>query len=127
MKEQNILKTILLKCCRGPVRLWRQNAGMAWTGEVHRLQSGDVLIKNPRPLRAGFKGLSDLGGYRSVTITPDDVGKKVAIYCAIEVKTKRGRPTKEQAAFLDRVRQAGGIAGIARSDAEAQDLLDQQG
>lgn len=34
---------------------------------------------------------------------------------AIEVKTKQGRPTPEQLAFIDLVNQMGGIAFIARS------------
>lgn len=40
---------------------------------------------------------------------------------AIEVKTKQGRPTPEQIAFLDLVNQMGGIAFIARSIEDVED------
>lgn len=123
MKEQNILKTILLAVCNGPVRLWRQNAGQGWVGKVKRIDADTVLIRHAQPLRAGFRGLSDLGGYKTVTITPEMVGQKVAVYCAVEVKTPTGRTTKEQKAFLRRVTDAGGMAGIARSAEEAQAIL----
>ena len=136
MKEQNVLKKIMLAVCNGPRRLWRSNAGMAWTGDVFRnrgakpvtatLAPGDMVIRNPRPFRAGFKGLSDLTGYVSVTIREADVGKKVAVFSAVEVKKPKARgATKEQAAFIDRVKLAGGFAGVARSPEEAETILKQ--
>ena len=42
---------------------------------------------------------------------------------AVEVKTPKGRTTPEQDRFLQAVRNAGGIAGVARSPAEALSLL----
>jgi hypothetical protein len=52
---------------------------------------------------------------KPVTITPDMVGRTVAIFTAIEVKTPTGKPTPEQLHFVNRVKDLGGIAGIARS------------
>ena len=64
-------------------------------------------------------GGADLLGWQSVTITPDMVGKKVAIFCAIETKREGGRIKPEQQNFIDQVKKAGGIAGIVRSEEEA--------
>jgi len=131
MKEQNILKTILLDVCRGSVRLWRSNAGQGWVGKTHHVGSagmvkvypGDVVVRNAQPLRAGFKGLSDLTGYVTIEVTPDMVGEKIAVFSAVEVKAARGRASKEQKSFIERVLAAGGRAGIARSSEDAKKVL----
>jgi len=71
----------------------------------------------------GSPGGSDLICYRKVTITPEMVGAEVPIFAAIEVKTAKGRATEQQKAFIEHIRNAGGIAGIARSVDEAQSIL----
>ncbi len=60
-------------------------------------------------------GTSDLIGWKSRVITPDMVGKKIAIFTVCEVKSERGRLTKEQTDFLAAVDEAGGIAIVAHS------------
>ncbi|MFN9976385.1 MAG: VRR-NUC domain-containing protein [Phycisphaerae bacterium] len=52
------------------------------------------------------------------------VGRKLAIFAAVEVKTERGRITVDQLNFIEQVRSAGGIAGIARSPEDARNLLE---
>jgi hypothetical protein len=64
-------------------------------------------------------GGSDLIGWRTVTITPDMVGRQLAVFTAIEVKTSTGRATPAQRNFIHAVHQAGGFSGIARSVADA--------
>ena len=71
----------------------------------------------------GSPGGSDLIGYRRVTVTPEMVGQDVAVFAAVEVKTPRGRIKPEQQQFVDHIRGAGGIAGIARSVDEAKNIL----
>ena len=103
MTEQALQQRILLALGRGATRLWRNNTGML------RDQQG-------RPVRFGLcEGSADLIGYHSVTITPDMVGQRLAVFTAVEVKTPTGRPTPEQTAFLKHIQDAGGRAGIARS------------
>ncbi len=63
-------------------------------------------------------GSSDLIGWTTRTVTPDMVGQRVAIFTAIEVKTLTGQPTDQQSHFLETVHRAGGIAFIARSEAD---------
>lgn len=69
------------------------------------------------------KGSADLIGWRTITITPDMVGRQLAVFTSIEVKTERGRVRPEQHAWLTAVTGAGGIAGIARSIQDANDLV----
>jgi hypothetical protein len=109
--EAKVQNTIRLALGRGLVRLFRNNTG-ALKDQQGRLVTFGLC-----------KGSSDLIGWRSTTVTPDMVGRQVAIFVAIEVKD-RGRPTPEQQAFVALVRKAGGLAGIARSIVEAQAILD---
>jgi hypothetical protein len=51
------------------------------------------------------------------------VGRKLAIFTAIEVKTEKGRPTKAQQNFIEQVHNAGGIAGVCRSVQDMKDLI----
>jgi hypothetical protein len=71
----------------------------------------------------GSPGGSDLIGYRKVAITPEMVGTEIAVFAAVEVKAAKGKATEQQKAFIEHIRNAGGIAGIARSVDEAKSIL----
>lgn len=127
--ESRILSEIRLALgrIRGLV-LFRQNTGQGWVGEVVRRTDDTITLKNYRPLHAGLcTGSSDLIGWRSVVVTPDMVGQQMAVFTAIEVKNGTGRLKKEQRTFLDTIKKAGGIAGVARSDAEAREIVNAPG
>ena len=70
------------------------------------------------------KGSADLVGWKTIEVTPDMVGQKVAVFASIEVKTPTGRPTQYQQAWLTAVEKAGGIAGIARSVDDALRIVE---
>jgi hypothetical protein len=73
-----------------------------------------------RPVQFGLaRGSADLIGWRTIVITPDMVGQRLAVFTSIEVKTATGRLTPAQHSWLGVVRGAGGIAGVARSVADA--------
>ena len=77
-----------------------------------------------RPVQFGLaRGSADLIGWRTITITPDMVGQRLAVFTSIEVKTERGRVRPEQHAWLAAVTGAGGIAGVARSVTDAHAIL----
>ena len=77
-----------------------------------------------RPVQFGLaRGSADLIGWRTITITPEMVGQQLAVFTSIEVKTPTGRIRPEQQAWLDTVQTAGGIAGIARSIRDANEIL----
>lgn len=68
-------------------------------------------------------GSSDLIGFKFKTITQKDVGKSVAQFVAIEIKSQKGQPTAEQLAFIRTVRRFGGLSGIARTVREAEEIV----
>jgi hypothetical protein len=69
------------------------------------------------------RGSADLIGWRSVVVTPDMVGRRLAVFTSIEIKTPRGRLSPEQHNWQLAVASAGGIAGVARSVTDAEQLL----
>lgn len=110
--EHAIQQSIILAHSKGDTRLLRNNCGQCQTGDGRVIRYG---VGNP--------GGSDLIGLHTVTVTPDMVGQKLAVFTAIEVKTPTGRATEQQQRFLVMVKGLGGIAGIARSVQDAGDLL----
>lgn len=88
---------------------------------LFRNQTGQLPDpKTGRPVQFGLaRGSADLIGWRTVTVTPEMVGQRVAVFLSIEVKTSAGRLTPQQHNWLEAVRTAGGIAGVARSIGDA--------
>ncbi len=123
--EQSLRKQVQLAASRLGARLFRVNTGQAWVGRVAgRPPDGTVVLVDARPIRMGLcTGGSDLIGWTEMTITPEMVGRTVAVFTAVELKTGRVPVTREQGVFLDAVRRAGGLAGVARSPADALAIL----
>ncbi len=97
---------------RADLRLFRNN-----TGTLPDPRTG-------RPVQFGLaRGSADLIGWRTITITPEMVGQRVAVFTSIEVKTTTGHLTPAQQAWMGTVRTAGGIAGVARSVRDAEEIL----
>lgn len=111
MKETNLMRRLMVAISKttGAV-MFRNNVGQVSDaeGRVHRF---GLCV-----------GSSDLIGWQSRTITPDMVGQRVAVFTAIEVKTLTGRLTDAQEHFLETVHRAGGIAIVARSEADLRRL-----
>lgn len=121
MTEADLMRLVQIEASKQGARLFRNNVGMGWIGESHvvtrntcmDVQPGDVVIRRARPLHAGLcKGSSDLIGW-----THD------GMFCAVEVKTDTGSPTKEQLVFIREVHRAGGFSGIARSEDDLINIL----
>jgi hypothetical protein len=110
LSEQRIQQEIRLAISHGDTKVFRNN-------------TGTLKDANGRPVQFGLcKGSADLIGWRTVTVTPDMVGQRIAVFLSIEVKTPTGRLRPEQQQWLDAVQAAGGIAGVARSVEDAQRL-----
>lgn len=132
MSDAPFLNRLLLACSRGPVRLFRNNVGQGWVGRSTRisragpvvLEPGDVVVRKARPLHAGLVGGSgDLIGWRTVEVTPEMVGQRVAVFVSIEAKEGTGRLSPEQRTWLEQVQGAGGLAAEVRSVEDAELLL----
>lgn len=122
--ERDILALIHRRISSGSGRFFRNNVGTGWQGSKVVQQGGAVTLMGARPLHAGLcVGSSDLIGWVSVEITPDMVGRKVAVFSAIEAKAAGGRVSEDQQRFIDAVKAAGGLAGVARSEDEAAAVL----
>lgn len=121
-KETPLLHRLMLALTNIGARTFRNTVGTGWQGKTHwSIDRAVLTIENPRLLKAGLcTGSSDLIGWHSVEITPDMVGKRVAVFTAIEGKTGRVPVTEEQVNFLNAVREAGGIAIVVRDDDEIQ-------
>jgi hypothetical protein len=103
---------------------------------LHASQCGSTLFKNNvgklRDNKGNIvtfglcKGSSDLIGWTPVTITPEMVGKKVAVFTAIEVKKNKFgkyRATDEQKHFITAVKNNGGMAGVADCMADLERII----
>jgi hypothetical protein len=78
-----------------------------------------------RPVQFGLaRGSADLIGWRTITITPDMVGQRLAVFTSLEIKTTTGRLTPAQHNWLGAVLAAGGVAGVARSVADSLRILE---
>lgn len=101
-------------------RLFPMTVGKFWAGQVVKtLHDGCIVLKNPRIVNVGTKGMSDLVGFVSHVVTQDDVGKTLAVYVACEVKYGADRIRPEQQTFIEAVKKMGGRAGVARSPQDA--------
>lgn len=112
--ETAIMHRIMLALSDAGCLIFRNEVAGAWVGrQIHR-DSQHVTLAAARMITFGVGGK---GGADLIGIAPD--GR----FLAVEVKTQTGRPSKEQLLFIDAVRNAGGIAGIARSPDDALALL----
>ena len=110
--------------------IFKNEVGADWQGEIDRNNSvipQRIVLKNCRRVTYGLcTGSSDLIGWTPITITPDMVGKKIAVFTAVEVKLdKNGKyqATKEQKQFISVVRNNGGFAGVADCKKDLEDII----
>jgi len=121
--ESELSKQIQLEALKHKCILYRNNQGgfKDKTGRFVFFGLGNTSKK----LSDKWK-TSDLIGYTVVEITPDMVGKKVAVFTAIEVKRKgatKDARYKAQENFTNQVRNNGGIASIINSLETLKDLF----
>lgn len=104
MSEANILRQIMWALSEHDILIFRNNVGCT------RFPNGSVV-------RYGlFPGSSDLIGIR----------KRDGRFLAIEVKKPGQNAKPHQQNFIDRIKEAGGIAGVARSIDEALKIAEGQ-
>lgn len=93
---------------------------------LFRNQVGALKDVTGRVVHFGLhRGSSDLLGWRTVIVTPEMVGQRLAVFAGVEVKAPGGKHpvTPEQAHFIEVVQAAGGLAGVARNVGQARHIL----
>jgi hypothetical protein len=110
-ERDEVIDPLLLAASRAGHRLFRNNQG------VGRMPDGSTVRYG-----VGLGG-SDLIGWTRLVVTPEMVGKTVAVFTAIEAKTGKQKPTRQQHAFMDTVMEAGGIAFWGRDPDEMMNTL----
>lgn len=99
-------------------RVFRNNRGMFYTMDGRKVRAG---------LEAN--GASDLIGFVPIIITPEMVGRKVAVFLALECKNESWKkPNKEhelvQQHFIEFVKENGGIASFINDKKDVDKILD---
>lgn len=122
--ESEVQQEIQLEAPKMGVTLLRNNSG-AFKDETGRLvRYGLGQISNTQPYKS-----SDLIGWTEVVVTPEMVGRTLAVFTAIEVKREDWKPnyrdTRElhQRNFIEWVKSRGGIAAMINSVDEFKKLF----
>ncbi|MBF0148189.1 MAG: hypothetical protein HQL85_18695 [Magnetococcales bacterium] len=106
------------------IRMFNNPVGEAWMGKARFQKTGEVVIQHPRRVRFGLApGSADLIGFRKIIIPPEAVGHPMAQFLAIETKSQRGRASESQENFLRIVDQYGGVAMLANSLEDVEEIL----
>lgn len=134
MRESNVLREVWLAVSPDTV-LFRLNTGkgvVSGGGKIQWLQDGTAMVPFARPISLGFGmpngdalvGASDLIGWTVITVTPEMIGKTLAVFTAIETKaTSGGNKRDAQKQFIANVRRAGGLAGFASNPEQAVEII----
>lgn len=113
-QETKIMRLIMLALTKAGCLVFRNEIAGAYVGRVIHKDQRIVTLANAQLMTFGLcVGSADIIG----------IHKATGRFLAVEVKTEKGKPTQEQLNFIEQVRAANGIAGIARSAEEALDLL----
>lgn len=102
------------------VRLFRNTVGEGFVGKQVSGPSDLVILRNARRVSFGLQvGSHDLIGWRSMVVTPEMVGRRLAIFLGGEIKTDVGKLSVEQRNFHRNLLEAGGLSGVWRTPGEA--------
>ena len=113
MRETGIMHKIQLAMSRAGSRLFRNNCGALQDRHGQWIRFG---IANP--------GGSDLIGWTPVRVHKNMIGKTIAVFTAVEAKTRYGMMTEEQSNFIMQVNKQGGIAFVATGSTDAAKQID---
>lgn len=118
ISESEIQQLIQIEAVNHGTQLMRNNSGAFRdvTGRIVFYGLGNISKKHSDRIKS-----SDLIGFTTIVITPEMVGKKVAVFTAVEVKapdwkySASDKRASAQNAFLNWIANAGGIAFFANS------------
>ena len=115
-KETKIQKETLLESGKIPsLRLFRNNVGVGFQGKILNENYPIITLENYRRVSFGLMpGSGDCIGWQSIKITTDMVGKSIAQFVSVELKTDIGKPQTNQKNWYNQVTNSGGKAVIIR-------------
>jgi len=122
MSENAIQSEIMIELGKiRNLRVFRNHCGRGVTGKILKGKApGEWIVKNGRMTTFGLApGTPDIVGWETVTITPEMVGKEVALILFVEVKDLKGSLSEGQLNFATLARSMGCKVIVARSAEEA--------
>jgi hypothetical protein len=111
IKEPKILKRIQLLFTSFGARIFRNNVGMLEDKRGQKVKYGLCT------------GSGDLIGWVPMVVTPEMVGKRIAVFTSVEIKTKNARTNPSQLNWMQAVNTAGGIAMIEKEPVNVMNKL----
>ena len=90
---------------------------------IFRNNVGAAFIKGQWVQFGLCKGSPDLIGWTNIKIKKHMVGRELGVFTAIELKSKKGAASDSQKVFIENARACGCIAGIAKTKAEAHNII----
>ncbi len=118
-QKENNLKNEVERDLTTDQRLYRANVGIGWAGKVIDARNGILKLARFCKLELFPVGTSDLIGFDSIIITPEMVGKKVAVFVGSELKaTPRDKLNKDQTNFKNLLVDKGAIHRTHRPDGQ---------
>lgn len=128
--EGNIQRLGMMRASKLGATTIRNNTGKAWVAPPQNWKKHYedgvlyVTLKNPIFLNYGLgTGSGDTIGWKTVTITPDMVGQKIAVFTSIEYKTAKGKDREAQVNWHNLLRSSGAYSGFARSEDDVDLIL----
>lgn len=106
---------------------FKHDCGKGYQGKLERvktsgpiyLEAGETILRNASQFKYGLGvGFGDTIGWSEIVVTPDLVGKTIAIFTSIEIKTKNDKPDRDQIINYFNVRLSGGIAKFIHCNIE---------
>ena len=92
---------------------------------LFRNNVGACIDRTGRRITYGLMpGSADCIGWMPYVVTAADVGRTLAVFASVEFKTKTGVIRPEQAAWLEAVKRAGGLAVVARDGMTWEEILE---
>lgn len=126
MNEAAVDDLVVLAASQNGDYLWRNNTGCLKNEKGIPVRYG--LANDSAKLNEIMKS-SDRIGTTTITVTPEMVGQKIAVFTAIELKrpdwvyNPKDKHSVAQKLFHDIVKRAGGFAGFVRSVQEYYDVI----
>lgn len=111
MSETDLVRHLMIKWSASGMKIFRNQCGSYQLPDGRWLSSGLCV------------GSSDLIGWTPVIVTASMLDRPLAVFTAIECKVGKHDTTVQQARFLARVREDGGLGVVARSSKDVAEAV----